>query len=97
MVVSSASPKYIKWSKVPITFDRSDHPDIVPKSGLYPLIVRPIVKDVKINRVLIDGGSSLNMLFLKAFDYMGLSMSLLCPNQVPFHGIVPGAATTPIS
>jgi hypothetical protein len=27
---------------------------------------------------------------------MGLSRSLLCPNQAPFHGIVPGAEVTPV-
>jgi hypothetical protein len=26
------------------------------------------VKDVELNRVLVDGGSSLNLLFLKTFD-----------------------------
>jgi hypothetical protein len=35
--------------------------------------------------------------FLKTFDQMGLSRSLLCTSQAPFHGIVPGIATTPIS
>jgi hypothetical protein len=68
MVVLLATPKYIKWYEVSITFDHSDHPDFVPKLGRYPLIVCPIVKDVKLNRVLIDGGSSLNILFLKTFD-----------------------------
>jgi hypothetical protein len=69
----------------------------VPKSGRYPLIVSPIVKDVKLNQVLVDGGSSLNILFLKTFDQMGLSRTMLRPNQTLFHGIVPGAAATPIS
>jgi hypothetical protein len=96
MVVSPTTPKYLKWSTVPITFDRSDYPDIVPKPRWYPLIVSPIVKDVKLNRVLVDGGSSLNILFLKTFDQMGLSRSLLCSSLAPFHGIVPGAAATPI-
>jgi hypothetical protein len=58
MVVSPITPEYLKGSEVPITFDHSDHPDFVPKSGRYPLIVSPIVKDAKLNRVLIDGGSS---------------------------------------
>jgi hypothetical protein len=42
-------PEYLKWSEVPITFDRSDHPGFVPKPGQYPLIVCPIIKDVKLN------------------------------------------------
>jgi hypothetical protein len=96
MAVSPATPKYLKWSEVPITFDRSDHPDFVPKSVQYPLIVSPIVKDVKLNRALIDGGNSLNILFLKTFDQMGLSRSLQRPSRAPFHDIVPRAAATPI-
>jgi hypothetical protein len=97
MVVSPTTHEYHKWSEVPITFDRSDHPDFVPKLGWYPLIVNPIAKDVKLNQVLIDGGSSLNILFLKTFDQMGLSRSLLHPSRAPFHGIVAGIAATPIS
>jgi hypothetical protein len=96
MAVSSPTPKYLKWSDVLITFNRSDHLDFVPKPGQYPLIVIPIVKDVKLNRVLVDGGSSLNIMFLKTFDQMGLSRSLLRPSQAPFHGIVPSAAVTPV-
>jgi hypothetical protein len=80
MAVSPATPEYLKWSKIPITFDGSNHPDFVPKPGQYPLIVCPIVKDVKLNQVLIDGGSSLNILFLKTFDQMGLSRYMMCPS-----------------
>jgi hypothetical protein len=63
MAVSPATPEYLKWSEVSITLDRNNHPDFVPKPGRYPLIVCPIIKDVKLNRVLIDGASSLNILF----------------------------------
>jgi hypothetical protein len=96
MAVSPVTPEYLKRYEVPITFDCSDHLNFIPKSRWYPLIVCPIVKDVKLNRVLIDGGSSLNILFLKTFDQMGLSRSLLRPSQAPFNDIVPSAAATPI-
>jgi hypothetical protein len=49
MAVSPATPEYLKLSEVPITFDCSDHPDFIPKMGWYPLIVSPIIKDVKLN------------------------------------------------
>jgi hypothetical protein len=65
MAVSTATPEYLKWFEVPITFDHSDHPDFVLKPGWYLLIVSPIVK---LNQVLVDGGTSLNILFLKTFD-----------------------------
>jgi hypothetical protein len=32
---------YLKWSEVPITFDRKDHPNHVPQPGSYPLVVAP--------------------------------------------------------
>jgi hypothetical protein len=96
MAVGPATPEYLKWLGVPITFDRSDHLDFIPKLGRYPLIICPIVKDVRLNRVLIDLGSSLNILFLKTFDQMGFSRSVLHPSRTPFHGIVPGAAATPV-
>jgi hypothetical protein len=96
MVVSPATPEYLKWSEVPITFDRSDHRAFVPKPRRYSLIVCPIVKDVKLNQVLVAGGSSLNILLQQTFDQMRLSRSLLCPSRTPFHGIVPGAVVTPV-
>jgi hypothetical protein len=39
-----AKPSYLKWSEVPITFDRKDHPDTVPQHGSYPLVVAPCSK-----------------------------------------------------
>jgi hypothetical protein len=95
MAVSPTTPEDLKWFKVPIIFDYSGHPNFMPMSGRYPLIVSPIVKEVKLNRVLVDGGSSLNILFLRTFDNMGLARLLLHPSQAPFHGKVPGIAATP--
>jgi hypothetical protein len=54
------------------------------------------VKDVRLNRVLVDGGSSLNILFLKTFEQKVLLRIALCPCRAPFHTIVPGAAATPV-
>jgi hypothetical protein len=73
MAVLPAIPEYLEWSEAHITFDCSDHPNFILKLRWYPLIVSPIVKDVKLNRVLVGGGGSLNILFLKTFDQMGLS------------------------
>src|SRR5438128_4230381 len=63
--VLPVTPKYLKWSEAPITFDRSDHPDNIPHRGHYPLVLGPIARTVKLNRVLIDGSSRLNILFAK--------------------------------
>jgi hypothetical protein len=63
LAIGPATPEYLRWFEVPITFDHGDHPDFISKPRRYPLIVCPIIKDVKLNRVLVDGGSSLNLLF----------------------------------
>jgi hypothetical protein len=96
LAVSPATLEYLKWSQVPITFDYNDHPDFILKPSRYPLIVSPIVKDIKLNRLLVDEGSSLNIIFLKTFNQMGLSRTTMRPGQAPFHRIVPRAAVNPI-
>jgi hypothetical protein len=77
MSMGLMTPEYLKWSEVPITFNRSDHSDFIPQPGQYPLIVSPIIKDIKLNRVLIDRGRSLDILCLKMFNQMGLPRSTL--------------------
>jgi hypothetical protein len=55
MAIIPVTPGYLKWREVPIAFDRSNHPDFILKSSWYHLIVSPIIKDFKLNRVLVDG------------------------------------------
>src|SRR5438105_3391582 len=94
--ITPATPKYLKWSEVPITFGRADHPDHVPHPGRYPLVFDPIVRTVKLNRVLVDGGSRLNILFTKTLDDMKISRSELKWSRTPFHGVIPGTSATPL-
>jgi hypothetical protein len=51
----------------------------------------------QLTRVLIDGGSSLNLLFGSTLKKMGLDISkMLTPSKAPFCGIFPGNAATPL-
>ena len=65
-------PQYLDWSSTPITFDRDDHPDRVVSPGVYPLIVDPIIVNARLSKVLMDGGSSLNIISLEALDLLGI-------------------------
>src|SRR5438128_11314201 len=94
--ITPATPKYLKWSEVPITFGRADHPDRVPHPGRCALVPDPIVRTVKLNRVLIDGGNGLNILFAKTLDDMKIPRSELKQSRVPFHGVIPGTSATPL-
>src|SRR5438132_419102 len=94
--ITLATPKYLKWLEVPITFGRADHPDHVPYPGHYPLVLDPIVRTVKLNRVLVDGGSGLNILFAKTLDDMKIPRSELKRSRAPFHRVIPGTSATPL-
>jgi hypothetical protein len=49
--VKVAAPVYLDWSDKPITFDQGDHPDRVPSSGKYPLVVDPVIGNVRLTKV----------------------------------------------
>jgi hypothetical protein len=92
----TAKPSYLKWSEVLITFDHKDHPDHVPQPGSYPLAVAPLFKSKRIHKVLMDGGSEINVLYASTLDDMGIPQSQLRPSTSPFHGVVPGMEALPI-
>ena len=79
-----------------ITFDQEDHPDRVPHPGRYPLVVSPIVGTTCLTKVLMDGGSSLNILYASTLDKMGIPQSSLCHSKALFYGIVPGKEVIPL-
>jgi hypothetical protein len=82
--------------EVPITFDRKDHPDHVPQPGSYPLLVTPLFKSKWIHKVLMDGGSGINVLYASTLDDMGISRSQLRLSTASFHGVIPGMVAVPI-
>ena len=67
-----ATPAFLKWSRSPITFGRSDHPDSITHPGRYPLVVDPIISMKRLTKVLMDGGSGLNIMYAEMLDAMGI-------------------------
>jgi hypothetical protein len=56
-----------------------------------------VVAGSKLNKVLIDGGSGLNVLFTKTLKKMKLNIThMLTKSTSPFYGIVPGNAAIPL-
>jgi hypothetical protein len=65
--------------------------------GRFPLVLKPVVAGSKLNKVLIDGGSGLNVLFTKTLKKMKLDIThMLTESTSPFYGIVPGNAAIPL-
>jgi hypothetical protein len=91
-----ATPAFLRWSRSPITFDRSDHPDIVPHPGRYPLVVDPIIDKKRLSKVPMDGGSDLNIMYIETLDAMGVDWARVWPTRAPFHDIMLGKQDKPL-
>ena len=59
-------------------------------------MVYPIVGLKRLTKVLMDGGSDLNIMYTKTLDEMGVDQTNLHPTRAPFHGIVPRKQAMPL-
>ena len=81
-------PKFNPWSS-PITFYRRDHPTSIRHGGSVALVLDPIIDGFHLTRVLMDGGSSLNLLYQDTLHKMGMDPSRIKPTTT-FKGVIPG-------
>ncbi|KAK1698864.1 hypothetical protein QYE76_015561 [Lolium multiflorum] len=84
-----AVPQYVRWSETPCTFDRKDHPTVIPKE-CYALVVSPRIDGYDFSKCLMDGGASLNIMYLETLERMNLTKEQLKHSTTEFHGVVPG-------
>ena len=61
--IEPVAPKFNPWLSCPITFDRRDHPTSIHHGGSAALVLDPIIDGFHLTRVLMDRGSSLNLLY----------------------------------
>jgi hypothetical protein len=93
---AAGNPLFLDWSEVVITFDRDDHPYYIPNLGVYPLVVDPIIANTRLAKVLMDGGSSLNIIYAQTLDLLGIAKMRLQPSIGGFHGVIPRKQAEPI-
>jgi hypothetical protein len=85
MSIEPVVPRPLQLSLVPILFSRDDQWTSFSKLGKFPLVVGPVVASIRLTRVLIDGGSGLNLLFASTLKKMGLDITdILIPSKAPF-------------
>jgi hypothetical protein len=71
--VLSATPGVLKaaphqrWRSTTISFGASDCPENMAGAGILPLITAPVIANIKLHHVLIDGGAGLNVISHAAF------------------------------
>jgi hypothetical protein len=84
-------PTPLRWSETPITFSRADQWTSFFEPGRFPLVLKPVVVGSRLNKVLIDGGRGLNVLFTKTLKKMKLDIThMLTKNTSPFTASSPG-------
>ena len=92
--VISTPPKPLEWSGQVITFDPTDHPPSMAGVGSLPLIVSPVIHNFRVTKMLVDGGSSLNLLTAKVLSTLQIPLSCL-QDTGAFQG-VNGNVTHPL-
>ena len=98
--VMPAVPRFMHWSEQPIVWSIEDHPKIMPVPGKYALVLDPTFfgpqVPVKFTKVLIDNGSSVNIMYRDTMHKLGMTENMLVPSRTTFHGIVPGVSCSPM-
>ena len=89
-------PEYLGWSDQAITFGLEDHPHAVPRPGHAALVLEVQIGGFRMNKVLMDGGSSINIIFLNTLHAMRLSPEALFPSGTIIYGIVPAGPAYPL-
>ena len=84
------APKFNPWSACPITFDRRNHPTSIRHEGSAALVLDPIINRYHLTRVLMYGGSSLNLIYQDTVRKMGIDPSRIKPSNTTFKGVIPG-------
>ena len=67
---SPITVKPSRWSETVISFSKEDCHISSTRPGRFPIMVEPTINNCKVNRLLIDGGSSLNILVVGALEEM---------------------------
>jgi hypothetical protein len=74
-----------RWSDVPLTFDARDV-DLRSAPHVDAMVINCSVVGWDLHKVLVDNGSQADIIFLHAFDRMGISHNLLKPSGNPLYG-----------
>jgi hypothetical protein len=79
-----ADPRLPAWSHHEISFSRQDRWAAIPELGHFPLVLDPCINSVRFERVLMDGGSSIDILFHNSLPALKLTQADLKPYEAQF-------------
>jgi hypothetical protein len=79
LAAEKAPPCFLDWSEDAITFSCEDHPNRIPNPGQYLLVVGPVIGNARFSKFLMDGGSSLNILYAHTLRLLGSGWTSCSP------------------
>ena len=72
------------WNDTAITFNASDEPKYRTVRAPAALVLSPIVDDFRLNKLLMDGGSGLNLIYEGTLNKMEIDMSRIVQSSTTF-------------
>jgi hypothetical protein len=88
--------EYLHWSEQIVGFSRAAHPRKVPRPRHTPMVLKVQIRGYDIERVFMDVGSGINLIYARTLKAMNISLEWLQPIDCSFHGIVSGSANHPL-
>ena len=88
-VIEHIAPKLNHWSACPITFDHRDYPTSMRHGGSAALVLDPIIDGYHLTHILMDGSSSLNLIYQDTVRRMGIDPSRISQSNTTFEGVIP--------
>ena len=81
------------WLSKPITFDHRDYSGSMWHAGWAALVLDPMIDGYYFTRVLMDGGSSVNLIYQDTVRKMGVEPTKISHSNISFKGVTPGRGT----
>jgi hypothetical protein len=91
-----SDPRLPAWSHREISFIREDRWAAILEPSHFPLILDPCINSIRSERVLVDGGSSIDILFHSSLPTLKLTQANLKPYDAQFWGVLPGQSSIPL-
>jgi hypothetical protein len=91
-----SNPRLPAWSHREISFSRADRWAAILKPSRFPLVLDPCINNVRFERVLVNSGSSIDILFCSSLPALKLTKANLKPYDAQFWGVLPGQSSIPL-
>jgi hypothetical protein len=85
----NSNPRLPAWSHCEISFSQVDRWVAILEPSHFPLILNPCINSIRFERVLVDGGSSIDNLFRSSLPALKLTKANLKPYDAQFWGVLP--------